>query len=89
MSGIVGNHIGVVAAIQGNHIGTPAVAAIQGNHIGTMVVVSGSIEASLLLFDDTGITPFRAHGARQKDFSVIESDPRAGRSTIGYFHDRQ
>jgi hypothetical protein len=33
LSGIVGNHIGVVSdAIQGNHIGYQA---IQGNHIGT------------------------------------------------------
>lgn len=36
LSGIVGNHIGVMA-IQGNHIGVAA-AMIQGNHIGTSIV---------------------------------------------------
>ena len=36
LSGIVGNHIGVVAAIQGAHIGSPM---IVGNHIGTSMVL--------------------------------------------------
>ncbi len=37
LSGIVGNHIGTSAMIQGNHIGASASPAIVGQHIGTGV----------------------------------------------------
>jgi hypothetical protein len=37
LSGIVGNHIGMSAMVQGGHIGTSVSPAIVGNHIGTSV----------------------------------------------------
>ncbi len=52
LSGIVGNHIGVVSdAIQGNHIGYQA---IQGNHIGYQAIQGNHIGSPMIVALDIG-----------------------------------